>query len=123
MLDKIKIDNKEIEILYNHKFNESNDANVYLATYKDKYKIIKIFKEKEVIDNKIKKIILLKERLKNQDNVVTADSFITDKNNNIIGYMMPYIAGTNFYIEGSMNKKQKILYLKEIAKIMKRLHI
>lgn len=122
MLNKIKIDNKEIEILYNYKFNESKEANVYLATYKNKYKIIKIFKEKEVIDNKIKKIILLKERLKNQDNVVTADSFITDKNNNIIGYMMPYIAGTNFYIEGSMNKKQKILYLKEIAKIMKRLH-
>lgn len=121
MLEKIKIDDKELEILYNWKFNESEEADVYLAKYKNKYKVVKIFKNQSVIDNKIKKILLLKERLKNQDNVVTADSFITD-NKNIIGYMMPYIKGTNFYYEGSMNKKQKILYLKQLAKLIKRLH-
>lgn len=121
MLKKIKIDDKELEILYNWKFEESKEANVYLAKYENKYKVIKIFKEQSVIDNKIKKILLLKERLKNQDIVVTADSFITD-NKKIIGYMMPYINGTNFYHEGSMNKKQKILYLKQLSKLIKRLH-
>lgn len=121
MLKKIKINDSELEILYNWKFNESKEANVYLAKYKNKYKIIKIFKKQSVIDNKIKKILLLKERLKNQDNVATAESFITD-DKNIIGYMMPYIKGTNFYYEGSMNRKQKILYLKQLAKLIKRLH-
>ena len=121
MLKKIKINDKELEIIYNWKFDESKEANVYLAKYKNKCKIIKIFKEQSVIDNKIKKIILLKERLKNQDNVVTADSFITD-GKKIIGYMMPYISGTNFSYEGSMNKKQKILYLKQLAQSIKRLH-
>lgn len=121
MLEKIKIDDKELEILYNWKFDESKEANVYLAKYKNKYKVIKIFKNHYVIDNKIKKIILLKERLKNQDNIVAADSFVAD-DKNIIGYMMPYIKGTNYYSEGSMNKKQKILYLKQLAKLIKRLH-
>jgi len=121
MLEKININDKELEILYNWKFNESKEANVYLAKYKNKYKVIKIFKKQSVIDNKIKKILLLKERLKNQDNVVTADFFVTD-NKKIVGYIMPYIKGTNFYHEGSMNKKQKILYLKQLAKLIKRLH-
>ena len=121
MLKKIKINDKELEIIYNWKFDESKEANVYLAKYKNKYKVIKIFKEQSVVDNKIKKILLLKERLKNQDNVVTADAFIAD-NKNVIGYMMPYIKGTNYYSEGSMNKKQKILYLKELAQSIKRLH-
>lgn len=121
MLKKIKIDDKELEILYNWKFDDSKESDSYLAKYNGKTKVVKIFKKKEVIDNKIKKIILLKERLKNFNNVVTADSFITE-NNTIIGYMMPYISGTNIYYEGSLNKKQKIEYLKELSKILKRLH-
>lgn len=121
MLKKIKIDDKELEILYNWKFDNSIESDTYLAKYQNKYKVIKIFKEQSVIDNKIKKILLLKERLKNQNNVVTADAFITD-DKKIIGYMMPYVKGTNFYYEGSMNKKQKILYLKELSKLIKRLH-
>ncbi len=121
MLKKIKIDDKELEIFFNRKFDNSTESNTYLAKYQEKYKVIKIFKQQEVINNKIKKIILLKDRLKNFDNVVTADSFIT-KNNTIIGYMMPYISGTNIYHEGSLNKKQKIEYLKELSKILKRFH-
>lgn len=121
MLKKIKIDDKELEIFTNWKFDDSKESDAYLAKYKGTYKVIKLFKKQEVIDNKIKKIILLKDRLKNFDNVVTADSFITE-NNKIIGYMMPYISGTNIYYEGSLNKKQQIEYLKELSKILKRLH-
>lgn len=121
MLKKIKIDDKELEIFYNRKFDNSRESNTYFAKYKGNCKVIKLFKSQDVIDNKIKKIILLKDRLKKFDNIITADSFIT-KNNSIIGYMMPYINGTNIYYEGSLNKKQKIEYLKELSKILKRLH-
>lgn len=121
MLEKININNKYLEVFVNKRFASTKEADTYLAKYKNEFKVVKIFNDKSIIDNKIKKILLLKDRLKNQECVATADAFIT-KNKNIIGYMMPYIEGKNRYYNEIPSKKDSIIYLKEIAKLIKRIH-
>ena len=121
MLKRIDIEDKSLEIFYNRKFKNAHESNSYFALYKGENKGVKLFKEKENIDNKIKKIILLKKRLKKINFVVTADSFIT-KNNEIIGYMMPYIDGDNVYMKKTLSKQDYINYLKALAKHIKQLH-
>ena len=121
MLKKININNKDLEILYNIKFKNSQESNTYFALYKNENKVIKLFKEDTNMENKIKKIILLKQRLKKINFVVTADAFITE-NDKIIGYMMPYIDGENVYTEKTLSKKEYIDYLKTMSKQLKQLH-
>jgi len=121
MLEKININNQDLNVFYNKKYKHSSESNTYFALYKNNEKIIKLFKEEENIENKINKIKLLKDRLKNTSNVVTADAFITDKDK-IIGYIMPYINGKNKYYTEVMSKKDAINYLKELSKLIKRLH-
>ena len=58
MLKTININNQELQILYNNKFDNANESDAFLAIYKNQYKVVKIFKNQSVIDNKVKKIRL-----------------------------------------------------------------
>ena len=120
MLKNIDINNDKLKISYTNKFDETAESNSYLALYKNETKVVKIFKNKDDIENKVKKIILLKERLKNNNSVVCADDFIT-LDNEIIGYIMPFIEGENNYSK-ILNKKNYIIYLKKMSKLIKDLH-
>ena len=85
-----------------------------------KQKLFKLFKEGIDIDNKTKKIILLNDRLKDVDFVITAES-IVKYNGKVIGYIMPYINGQVFN-SLSFRKKDNILVLKDISQKLKELH-
>ena len=87
-------------------------------------KVLKLFKTKNPcinIENKVKKINLLKERTKGLDFVVTADFFVKN-NGKIIGYGMPFVKGEKFNYSRGTNKKKNIIYLKQISSYLKQLH-
>ena len=87
---------------------------------KNSRKVFKLFKKGIDVDNKIKKIILLNDRLKNIDFVVTAESIVI-YNDKPIGYIMPYVDG-KIFDSLTFRKKDNILVLKDIAQKLKELH-
>lgn len=109
--------NKLTERIFEMKTGEST---IHPFMYKNKKKVFKLFKEGINIDNKFEKIVLLNDRLKNIDFVVTAEC-IVKYNGKPIGYIMPYIDGELFN-SLSFRKKDNILVLKDIAEKLKELH-
>ena len=109
--------NKLTERIFEMKTDEST---IHPFMYKDKKKVFKLFKEGINIDNKFEKIVLLNDRLKNIDFVVTAECIIK-YNGKPIGYIMPYIDG-EIFDSLSFRKKDNILILKDIAEKVKELH-
>lgn len=120
-MKEISINDSSLDIRYDQKFEESNEADVYYGYYQGKPIVFKKFKTHRVIDNKVKKIKILKERLKNTDNVVTADALVYN-HNNIIGYIMPFIYGTILIDSPIQNKKKSIELLKQLSADIKELH-
>ena len=124
MIPTINKNDEDLVIDFRYKFKNATESHTYDAIYKGKPVIAKFFINKASIENKVKKMILIKERCKYTDIVVTADAFI-EENGEIVGYMMPKIHGINLY-DKSLDYKRKpeilIWYLKELAKNLKRLH-
>lgn len=124
MIPTINKNDKDLVIDFRYKYRNATESNTYDATYKEKPVITKFFINKPCIENKVKKMNLIKERCKHTDIVVTANAFI-EENGKIIGYIMPKIDGKNMY-NSSLDYKRKpevlIWYLKELAKNLKQLH-
>ena len=121
MIKIVDITDEQLEKLkYLENKNESMESTTHPFYDNDKKKIFKLFKENTNIDNKVAKMELLNERLKDIEQVVTAESFIRYKGK-IIGYTMTYINGKMFGCL-TFNKKKNILVLKKIAEILKELH-
>lgn len=120
MLPEISINDKNLKINYDKKFPESSECIAYFGEYNGNPIVFKKFTKNNTIENKINKIILLKERLKDIKEVVTAEAIITD--NDYIGYIMPYINGQNVYYTKTLDKLGMINYYKELSKTLKKLH-
>ena len=124
MIPTINKNDKALNIDFRYKFKNATESDTYEATYKGKPVITKFFTNKSCIGNKVNKMILIKERCKSIDLVVTADAFI-EEDGKIIGYMMPKIEGINLDYN-SLNFKRKpqvlISYLKGLAINLKQLH-
>lgn len=125
MIKSIDFSDSEIEKIKERIFTiDCYESTPHPYTLGGEKKVIKLFKQKNPcinIENKIKKINLIKERLKGIDFVITADFFVKN-NGKIIGYGMPFIEGKEFsYVIGS-NKKRNIMYLKQISEYLKKLH-
>jgi len=115
VLDIVDIEDKKLNIEFNRQFKNASEAETYIGSFEGEKKVIKLFTNRDSIDNKIKKIQLIKNRLGSSSSVVTADSFIS-KNNEIIGYFMPFVKGTNIYFNNYLNKEQMISYLNKYQK-------
>ena len=120
-MKEISINDNNLDIRYDQKFEESNEADVYYGYYNGKPIVFKKFKKSSVINNKVKKINLLKERLNNDDNVITADALVYNQNN-IIGYIMPFVYGTILIDYPLQGKKKSIEILKQLSTDLKKLH-
>ena len=114
------IDKETLNKLTEKRFEtETYESTVHPFTYNNSKKVFKLFKEGINIGNKIKKIVLLNDRLKNIDFVVTAECIIK-YNGKPIGYIMPYIDG-KIFDSLTFRKKDNILILKDIAQKLKKL--
>lgn len=120
-MKEISINDNNLDIRYNQKFEESNEADVYYGYYQGKPIVFKKFQNYRVIDNKIKKMKILKERLKDIDNVITADALVYN-HNNIIGYIMPFIYGTILIDHPIQKPKKSIELLKQLSSDLKEIH-
>jgi len=124
MIPTINKNDKDLVIDFRYKYENATESNTYEAIYKGKPVITKFFKNKSCIENKVNKMILIKERCKSIDLVITADAFI-EQDGKIIGYMMPKIEGINLF-NNSLDFKRKpqvlISYLKGLATNLKQLH-
>ena len=120
-MKELNINDTSLNICYDQKFEESNEADVYYGYYQGRPIVFKKFKDYRVINNKVKKIKILKDRLKTFDNVITADALIYN-HNNIIGYIMPFVYGSILIDQPLQNKKKSIILLKEISKEIKKFH-
>lgn len=117
----INIDKGILNKLTEKRFElETRESTTHLFVENNKKKVFKLFKEGINIDNKVKKIILLNDRLKKIDFVVTAESIVMHEGKPI-GYIMPYIDG-DLFDSVTFKKKDSILILKDIAKKLKELH-
>lgn len=124
MIPTINKNDKDLNIDFRYKYENATESNTYDAIYKGKPVIAKFFINESCIENKVKKMILIKKRCKYTDIVVTADAFI-EEDGEIIGYMMPKIYGINLYDKSLAYKRKPqvlISYLKELATNLKQLH-
>lgn len=116
-----RINDKQLEKLTEYTLEkDTEESTIHPFVENKKKKIFKLFKDPNNIENKTKKIILLNERLENNDSVVKADALIK-YNGTIIGYTMPVVNGDKFTAL-SFRKKKNIEVLKEISKQLKILH-
>ena len=116
-----KINDKKLEELKQHKINKKTaESNIFIFESDNKKQVLKIFKDKSKIDNKIKKINLMNERIPNSFKIAKAESLI-EYSGTIIGYTMPYIEG-KIYSSLNYSKKDRILILKQISSKLKELH-
>lgn len=121
MIKIIDVTDEQLNKLKYFKFEEeSMESTVHPFYYNGEKKVFKLFKEKININNKVAKMQLLNERLKNHKNVVTQEAFIK-YNGKIIGYTMPFING-KLYNGLDFNRKQNISILKTISQYLKQLH-
>lgn len=117
----IDINEETLNKLTKKKFGiETYESTVHPFIENNKKKVFKLFKQGIDINNKVKKIILLNDRLKKIDFVVPAES-IVKYNEKTIGYIMPYIDGEIFE-PLNFSRKDNILILKDIATKLKELH-
>lgn len=120
MLKSINISNEELERITKRKFSEGNESNTYIINVDGKNKIVKIFKKAENLPNKIKKMVLLKDRLKRCDFVIQPEVIIKNQGNPI-GYIMPKVDGEKFNLL-DYSKAECIQILKLLSTKLKRLH-
>lgn len=123
MLKIININKSEFENLTSQTYKEKTaESTVHPFIESGSKKIFKMFRTNKSlnVDNKVKKMFLLNERLKNIDYVVKAENIIKYENK-IIGYTMEYKNG-GIFDSLTFNKKKNIILLKEIAKKLKELH-
>lgn len=118
-MDTIKISDDDFKEMVRYKFPNSYESSAYLIIIDNKKYVLKLFNENINTKSKFEKIILLKDRLKDTDLVVTADSFATYKDKK--GYIMPYIDGKEFDYVG-MRKKNIISVLKLVSQSLKEIH-
>lgn len=125
MLKILTINDSQFKYLTKRTFEcKTAESTVHPFTENENKKVFKLFKEKKFtddeIDNKVKKITILNEKLENANYVVKAENIIKYRDK-IIGYTMPYINGDTFSTL-SFNKRNSKLILKEIANKLKELH-
>lgn len=120
MLDKLNFSNADLEILRKRKLSNGIESDIYLFNENGESKAVKIFKNNNTLNNKLKKIYLMNNRLKNCDYVVKAEKLVT-YNNDIIGYSMPLVNGTDFSML-NYKKCERINILKNLSNHLKRLH-
>lgn len=100
--------------------DKTKESTTHLFHYNGEKKVFKLFRDGINVDNKVAKMNLLNERLKNVDKIVTAETLIRH-NGKIIGYTMPFIKG-NLFTCLTFRKRKNILVLKEVSKTLKELH-
>ena len=125
MLKIIDINEKRFKDITNRVYGEKTaESTIHPFLENGNEKIFKLFRtDKDTpinVDNKVKKMFLLNERLKNVDYVVKADNIIRYKDR-IIGYTMEYKDG-DIFTPLTFNKKNSIILLKEMSKKLKELH-
>ncbi|MBR6690087.1 MAG: hypothetical protein IKL65_02005 [Bacilli bacterium] len=121
MLKTIDITKEQLDKITSYIIEEkTEESTVHPFIEGNKKKVFKFFKPNIDIDNKTKKIKLLDKRLNEDDNVVKAESLVR-YNGKIIGYTMPLVYGQMFN-PLSFNREKNIQVLKEISKILKKLH-
>ena len=121
MIKILSINDDNFKQMTQHKLQENtNESHIYFYSQDGRDKVFKMFKDKRVIDNKIYKIGLMNERLKDYDGVVKAEALIK-YNGVIIGYIMPRISG-QIFTPTSFRKKEIIYKLKEVAETIKKLN-
>ena len=120
MLKSINISNEELEKITEKKFANGNESNTYIINVNGKNKVVKIFKKTKNLPNKIKKIILLKDRLKKCDFVIQPETILKNEGNNI-GYIMPKVNGKMFNMM-DYSRVECIYILKDLSTKLKRLH-
>lgn len=117
-MEKIILSNEQINNL--KLFSSGEEAKLYLYIENGEKKLIKIFRNEQFIDKKMKKIAIIKERTKKCDFVVKADKQVIN-NNKTIGYSMPLINGEEFcFLDRSLAKN--IIILKDLSNKLKKLH-
>ena len=122
MIKTININDEELSKIKNYFFTENSyESTTHPYEFKGQKEVIKLFKSHINLQNKIKKINLIKERAKDLDFLVTADFFV-ENNGKIIGYGMPYIKGKPIDFARGTDKKQNIMYLKQLSEKLKKLH-
>lgn len=120
MLDYINLTKEELEEIKHKHFSYGSESTTHIIRENENEQVMKIFKKTSFVDNKVKKIHLIKDRLKDCKYVVTADSIVTC-DNSIVGYTMPKIEGKTFYY--LEYKNNDLLYiLKDISNKLKELH-
>lgn len=125
MLRIIDINEEKFKEMTNYIYDKKTaESTVHLFIENGNKKVFKIFKtysNKPInIDNKVKKMFLLNERLKNIDYVIKAENIIRYKDK-IIGYTMGYKDGEIFETY-TFNKKINIILLKKASEKLKELH-
>lgn len=117
-MEKIILSDEQINNL--KLFSSGEESNIYLYIENGEKKLIKIFRNEQFIDKKMKKIALIKERTKKYDFVVNADKQVIN-NNKTIGYSMPLISGEEFcFFDRKLTKNIRIL--KDLSNKLKKLH-
>lgn len=121
MIKIIDVNESELNSLKYYRIQKkSKESTVHPFCYNNENKIFKLFKKDINIDNKVTKMNLLNDRLKNINNVVTAETLI-QYDGKIIGYTIPFIQGELFNCL-SFRKSKNILILKQISEKLKELH-
>lgn len=120
-MTEIDIHDKNLEIFYDRKFETGFESIVFFGKYKNNPIVFKIFNFEKDIENKLNKIILLKDRLKDMDNVITADAIVYE-NNYPVGYIMPFIYGKKIGTYNYKMRKEFIWYLKTLKAELEKLH-
>lgn len=121
MLKNINFTEEQIKRMKILKTQYSNESTIYPFLQNNQMMLLKLFNEDTNIENKTQKIILLKDRLKNIKNVVTADK-LAYCNGSIKGYTMNYIKGNLFIPNSKYSLEEIIIILKQISKSLKTIH-
>lgn len=120
-MKKIVLSKADLNKIKQNEMFESYESDVYIINENEQKKVIKIFNKNIDLNNKLKKICLIKERLNNFNNVVTASEIVYYEDQ-FIGYTMPYIEGkyiNSYYLK---RKKEIIKILKKVSNTLKELH-
>lgn len=113
----ININDPKLKIINDGITREGKEGIVHKCIYNGKLFALKIFKNKNVIGNKVKKIELLNNRFYDLDEIVTSE-YLVENNGEIIACLMPFIFGldgakVNFPIS------TKISILKQLESLLK----
>lgn len=113
----ININDSKLKIIDDGIPREGKEGIIYKCIYNGNLYALKILKNKNVIDNKVKKIELLSDRFFKLDEIVTSD-FLVEKDNEIIAYLMPFVFGIDAS-KLSLPINVKISILKQLENLLK----